>query len=114
MSHLTEIQIAELRDEIHRQLGKLEKSMAVTDEALKTVELDQAAVGRLSRMDSLQSQGMAKGLRERETVKLALIQEAIRRLDAGMYGVCTACGGEVAFERLLVFPESGTCASCGL
>ncbi len=113
MSHLTEAQTAELREELERQLAKLEKSMMVTDEALKTVELDQSAVGRLSRMDSLQSQGIAKGLREREVVGLALIQEAIRRLDAGTYGLCTVCGGEVAFERLLVFPESATCTPCG-
>lgn len=86
--------------------------MKVTDEALKTVELDQAAVGRLSRMASLQSQGMAKGLREREAVRLASIQEALRRMEAGSFGVCTDCGGSVAFERLFVFPESATCAAC--
>lgn len=112
MSHLTEAQILELRIELERQLSKLQKSMMVTDEALKPVELDQAAVGRLSRMDSLQSQGMAKGLRERELVKLALIQEALKRLEDGTYGTCVACGGEVAFQRLLVFPESSTCAAC--
>ena len=112
MSHLTAAELTELRAELESQLSKLEKSMTVTDEALRTVELDQTAVGRLSRMDSLQSQGMAKGLRERETVRLAQIREAMARLDAGTYGACTACGGEVAFERLLVFPESATCAAC--
>ena len=64
-------------------------------------------------MDSLQNQSLAKGLRERENVRLALIQGALRRLDAGTYGVCTTCGGQVAAERLFVFPESGTCARCG-
>ena len=113
MSDLTEAQIAGFRDELERQLAKLEKSMTVTDEALKTVELDQGAVGRLSRMDSLQNQGIAKGLRERESVRLALIQEALRRVDVGTYGVCITCGGGVAAERLFVFPESGTCAQCG-
>ena len=87
--------------------------MTITDEALKTVELDQGAVGRLSRMDSLQNQSMAKGLRERESVRLAQIQGALRRLDAGTYGVCTECGNPVAAERLFVFPESGTCTDCG-
>ena len=43
---------------------------------------------------------------------ITYIQEAIRRLDAGTYGVCTACGAGVAFERLLVFPESATCLAC--
>ena len=110
---LTEAHLAEFRVELERQLAKLEKSMAVTDEALKPVELDQGAVGRLSRMDTLQSQGLAKGLRERESARLGLIQEALRRLDAGSYGVCIACGGAVAVGRLLVVPESGTCADCG-
>lgn len=112
MTHLSKAHVSELRAELERQLAKLQKSMLVTDEALKPVELDQAAVGRLSRIDSLQNQGIAKGLREREVVKLALIQEALRRIDAGTYGICSECGGEVPFERLFVFPEAGTCASC--
>ena len=112
MNNLTDVQKAELRAELERQLAKLERSMSMTDEALRTVELDQTAVGRLSRMDSLQNQGMARGLRERETVRLDLIREALRRMDAGTYGVCTGCGSNVSFERLLVFPETGTCAAC--
>jgi DnaK suppressor protein len=113
MVDLTESQLAKFRAELERQLAKLKKSMTVTDESLKTVELDQAAVGRLSRMDSLQNQALAKGLRERENARLNFIQEAIRRLAAGTYGVCIECGGRVAVGRLFVFPESGTCASCG-
>ena len=109
---LTLQQIEDLREELERQLGRLEKSMMVSEEAVRPVELDQAAVGRLSRMDSLQSQEMAKGLRERESIRLALIQEALRKLEAGSYGVCTSCGDAIAFERLFVFPESATCASC--
>lgn len=113
MNGLSAEQREELRMELERQLTKLTKSMTVTDEALKPVELDQTAVGRLSRMDSLQSQSMAKGLREREAVRLAQIQDALRRVQDGTYGVCTGCGGQLAFERLLVFPESATCRSCG-
>lgn len=113
MSTLTEAQIDEFRNELERQLEKLEKSMIVTDEALKPVELDQCAVGRVSRMDSLQNQGIAKGLRERETVRLAMIQEALQRLDKGTYGRCTGCGDEIEHGRLFVFPESATCGACG-
>jgi DnaK suppressor protein len=112
MIHLTQSQLAELRDELERQLKKLRKSMSVTDEALKTVVLDQTAVGRVSRMDSLQNQGIAQGLREREAVRLVQIQTALQRLSNGTYGSCTACGGIIAFERLSVFPESAMCAAC--
>jgi DnaK suppressor protein len=110
--YLTEDQLGELRSELERQLARLERSMEVTDRALETVELDQTAVGRLSRMDSLQSQGMAKGLREREAVTLALIQAALRRFDEGTYGWCTVCEGPVGFERLFVFPETERCTAC--
>jgi len=54
-SPLTDDQLAELRDLLLSALDKLRRSMAATDAAAEPVELDQTAVGRLSRMDSLQS-----------------------------------------------------------
>ena len=110
--HLTKGQVGELRDELERQLARLEKSMKVTDEALRTVELDQTAVGRLSRMDSLQNQSLSKGLRDREVVRLSQIREALARIEKGTFGVCTVCGGAIPFERLFVFPEAPECADC--
>lgn len=110
--HLTEAQTTELRLELERQLARLEKSMKVTDEAMRTVELDQTAVGRLSRMDSLQNQSLSKGLHEREVVRLSQILQAIGRIEDGSYGRCTACSGPIPFERLFVFPEAPECARC--
>lgn len=98
---------------LERQLERLEKSMKLSDEASRPVELDQTAVGRLSRMDSLQSQSMARNLAEREQVRLALIVGALRRIEAGTYGACSECEGPVPFERLLIFPETATCQGCG-
>ena len=111
-THLSDEQVADLRHELERQLTRLEKSMKVTDEALRTVELDQTAVGRLSRMDSLQNQSLSKGLREREVVRLSQIREALIRVENGTFGICTVCGGAIPFERLFVFPEAPECADC--
>jgi DnaK suppressor protein len=113
MSHISPEQLAELRAELERQLGRLRRSMQVSDEALRPVELDQTSVGRLSRIDSLQNQSMTRNLHEREQVKLAHIQEALRRCDDGSYGMCVECATEVPFERLFVFPETPTCQACG-
>ena len=113
MDHLTAEQRAELEDELARQLARLEKSMKLSDQAAQTVELDQTAVGRLSRMDSLQNQSMAKNLAERERTKLALLLKAVERMQEGTYGICTECGAEVAYGRLVIFPETPTCAACG-
>lgn len=113
MSHLSEAQLDELREALAAELRRLERSMAVTDEALEPVKLDQMAVGRLSRIDTLQNQGLTKNLREREKVKLSRLERAFRRMEEGSYGTCVECGAEIAFGRLSVFPEAPTCGPCG-
>ena len=110
--HLTTDQTVELRTELKRQLVRLEKSMKVTDKALQTVELDQTAVGRLSRMGSVQNQSLSKGLREREVVRLSQLRDAIGRIETGTFGVCTGCRCEIPYERLFVVPEAPECAEC--
>ena len=110
--HLTTDQIIELRAELQRQLVRLEQSMRVTEKAVKIVELDQTAVGRLSRMDSLQNQSLSKGLREREVARLSQLREAISRIEKETFGLCIACGGEIPYERLFVFPEAPACGEC--
>jgi DnaK suppressor protein len=111
-SHLSAEQVAELRAELERQLGKLLRSMRTTSRAMRPVELDQTSVGRLSRIDNLQTQGLTAGLQAREQAKLGQINEALKRLEADMYGVCVVCDAPVAFERLMVFPEAPNCAAC--
>ncbi|MRJ78190.1 TraR/DksA family transcriptional regulator [Aeromicrobium sp. SMF47] len=43
---------------------------------------------------------------------LADIVEALERLDAGTYGVCTVCGRPIAHERLEARPVAVTCVAC--
>lgn len=112
MKHLSEDQIAELTSELDRVLKKLEKSMRTTEDAMRPVELDQTAVGRLSRIDSLQNQGLTRNLQEREQAKLGQVMTAFQRMEEGRYGVCVECGGDIPFDRLQVFPETPTCTAC--
>jgi DnaK suppressor protein len=112
MNHLTSAQLEELEAELNRQLKKLQRSMRTTSRAMKPVELDQSSVGRLSRIDNLQTQGLTAGLQAREQAKLGQITEAMRRLEEGTYGVCVVCRSPIPCERLLVFPEAPNCVSC--
>lgn len=111
-SHLSREQIEEITAELDRQLKKLTRSMRTTSRAMKPVLLDQTAVGRLSRIDNLQTQGLTRGLQEREHAKLGQITEALKRMEAGTFGICIVCGAEIAFERLMIFPETPECAAC--
>jgi DnaK suppressor protein len=112
ITHLSESQLEELRSELERQLKKLQRSMRTTNRVMKPVQLDQSSVGRLSRIDNLQTQGLTAGLQAREQAKLGQIQEALMRMAGGTYGTCVICGEPVAFERLMVFPEAPNCGAC--
>jgi len=112
-SHLSARQLEELHGELDRVLLRLERSMRSTEEAMKPVMLDQSVIGRLSRIDSLQNQGLTRNLQEREQVKLGQVEAAFRRIEEGTYGVCTECDAAIPFDRLMVFPETPTCSACG-
>lgn len=43
---------------------------------------------------------------------LAEIDAAVARLDAGLYGVCQACGQPIATDRLDARPVASTCIAC--
>ncbi|MFW6079298.1 MAG: TraR/DksA family transcriptional regulator [Gemmatimonadota bacterium] len=110
---LTEAQVAKLREELEAALARLERSLDIGEAASRPVQLDQTAVGRLSRIDSLQNQMMSQGLREREQARLSAILAALRRIEEETYGDCADCGRAIAYERLVVFPETTTCVACG-
>ena len=108
---LTVEQLAEIRDELSRILGRIERSMKAGGARLP--DLDQASVGRLSRIEALQNQGLAQNLADREKRQLEQVMDALERLDAGRFGICHDCRTPIRFERLLVFPEAQNCTACG-
>lgn len=81
-------------------------------EAAGTVHLDQQAVGRLSRMDAMQMQAMARAESERATLLLRQIDAALGRLEQGDYGYCVKCGEEIAEARLEAAPATPFCQRC--
>ncbi|HHO51418.1 MAG TPA: TraR/DksA family transcriptional regulator [Deltaproteobacteria bacterium] len=92
--------------------AELEAVATSTRDQGGTVELDQGAVGRLSRMDALQQQAMAQAQEQRTRLRLDQIHSALLRLDAGDYGTCARCGEEIAEGRLAARPEAPFCLEC--
>lgn len=109
---LTADQIEAFRTELQRTLCRIERSIETNGNG-KAVDLDQSAVGRLSRIEALQNAGFTQNLKARERQQLEEVVAALGRIDDGSYGLCTACQGPIRFERLQVFPETRTCNLCG-
>jgi len=51
-------------------------------------------------------------IRDRERKLIAKMQEAIRRIDDGTFGVCDDCGGPISEKRLLARPVTTQCINC--
>ena len=105
-----------LREKYRAQLVDMLADLDTQDRAgsdgQKTVELDQQSVGRLSRMDALQQQAMAKATATRRAQSRHRIAAALARMDAGEYGYCIACGETIPPGRLDLDPTVPTCVSC--
>lgn len=77
-----------------------------------TVQLDQQAVGRLSRQDALQNQAMAKATHARRQTEQTRLKAALARMDEGEYGYCEDCGEQIATGRLELDPAAARCIQC--
>ena len=51
-------------------------------------------------------------IRDRERKLIFKMQEALRRLDDGTYGICEECGEEIGIERLKARPVTTLCIEC--
>ena len=109
---MDEDQIARLERQLRRQQKALLGLQDTAAEATKTVELDQSSVGRLSRMDALQSQALAQDVRRRREQRLVAIAKALQRIDEDEYGYCLRCAHDMDPRRLEIDPTAEYCVAC--
>jgi DnaK suppressor protein len=57
-------------------------------------------------------QSMRMRLCNRETLYLKKVEEALRRIDEGTFGLCEACEEEIGLKRLEARPTATLCVSC--
>ncbi|MCZ8253324.1 MAG: TraR/DksA family transcriptional regulator [Hylemonella sp.] len=65
-----------------------------------------------SRAQMESERGLEFTLDARENAELDAIAAALQRIEAGVYGVCTDCGADIAEARLHAAPETVRCLAC--
>lgn len=109
---LTKKELQQIRKVIATQLEELEQQLVLTQESSKTVELDQALAGRVSRIDAIQQQKLAQAGLSRAKLKFDKLSWVQQQLESEDYGFCEECGEAIKFARLLIKPESRYCIEC--
>ena len=97
------------REALVRKLAREEEEVAflTESEADEMVSQHPADIGAVLEMTE-----DAVGNRELAKRELRRIDDALARLAAGRYGVCEACDGDIAPERLEVLPYTAYCVTC--
>ena len=103
-----DIDLAHCKQRLEQRLAEIIRGR----KEIRPVELDQARVGRLSRMDAMQQQATAQAAARLGDAEELRIRAALARMAEEEYGYCVMCGEEIAAGRLRVDPSVATCIDC--
>ena len=111
MEDLTSSQLDELQADLQELQAELQQLLDSSRQSSETVDLEQP-IGRLSRMDALQQQAMAKANRAGVAQRLKQVEIALQTIGQGRYGECRRCEEPIGYARLKARPESPLCLVC--
>ena len=92
--------LAQVAEQRGGQLGRAEVATAHFDNS----QDDQAQI--------LSERAIEFALNEHELVELQAIEDALKRIEEGVYGLCLACGVPIPHERLHAAPQALRCVDC--
>jgi DnaK suppressor protein len=101
-----------MRERLLKLREELQAMVVTSGDSAAVVELDQSKVGRLSRMDAMQAQAMAKASGQRREAMLRNIEAALKRIDDDSYGYCRDCEEPINPKRLEFDPTALRCIEC--
>jgi DnaK suppressor protein len=99
----------ELRDDLMRQKVRLLAEAGVSEDV---VNMEEALPDLGDRASAESDQTFSLRLLERGQKLTKKIEEALERIEDGTFGICEACGGEIAFRRLKARPVTTLCIDC--
>jgi RNA polymerase-binding transcription factor len=113
-AHLTAGQRAALRAQLETRQQQLQRRLS--DHLSGQTRAEDRVEAREQDADDVPQRegerGLDMALSELETVELATVSEALRRLATERYGLCVDCDEEIPFDRLRVEPWALRCVAC--
>ncbi|PLX48090.1 MAG: hypothetical protein C0613_11795 [Desulfobulbaceae bacterium] len=104
-------QRSKIKERIMAEIEAATNQVAALHELSRPIAPDNA-VGRLSRMEAISSQGINQAALGNAKRKLARLQHALTQVDDPDFGICFECGETIPMGRILLIPESTLCVRC--
>ncbi|MCO6477902.1 MAG: TraR/DksA C4-type zinc finger protein [Phaeodactylibacter sp.] len=100
-----------LRKKIVETIGRMEKEVERLEEATRPISPENA-IGRVSRMDAINSKGVSEAALRSSRRKLSSLRLALAKVGSPGFGICTRCRQPIPPARLMYMPESTRCVRC--
>ena len=101
-----------IKEKIVEEIALLKKSVVSLEQTSKPVAPDEA-IGRLTRMEALSSQGINEANLRASRSRLSMLGRAYKRVDDDPeFGICVECEEAIPTGRLMLIPESLRCVHC--
>lgn len=101
----------QVKHKIEATIKQLEQDLPNLEEQAKPVAPDEA-IGRLTRMDALNSQGIAENNLQKARHRLSRLKRMLTQIGDEAFGDCRDCGDPIPVGRLLAVPGEDLCVQC--
>lgn len=101
----------QLRQHILSEQEKVKKDIVFLSAQAGPVSPDDA-IGRITRMDAINSMKINQAKLGDAKSRLVLLDHALARIDHPDFGICCGCGDPIPLARLQFMPESRFCVNC--
>ena len=108
---MNEHEKSELKQKIYEEIKILKHLINSFSETSKPVSPDNA-IGRLTRMEAISSQGISEASLNSSKAKLAKLEKALEKFDFPDFGICVRCSNSIPHERIMLIPDSVLCVRC--
>ena len=96
---------------IGRKIQETEEEIVLLKERTQPISPDNA-IGRLSRMEAINEQGVAEATLARAELRLKQLRGALNRADDEDFGICAECDEPIPSGRILLLPQTTLCVAC--
>ncbi len=100
-----------LKKKIVETIARMEKEVERLEEATRPISPENA-IGRVSRMDAINSKGVSEAALRSARRKLSSLRLALAKVDSPGFGACSRCRQPIPSARLMYMPESTRCVRC--
>jgi len=108
---MTKKEKATIKEKIESELIQLKAQIVSLVELSKPIAPD-CSLGRLTRVEAMNEQVINLKILDEARLREMRLNNALRRVEHEMFGVCIECEESIGMGRMLIRPESVRCVGC--